>query len=95
MHVIAISTAFITKMHIFVSAVRILCALSGCSQEEKLLVLRADLCAVPGWGSLEAKKGIGEHHFCLHGTAHCWCPLLPWAPYVPLPAEGQEEILLA
>lgn len=58
-------------------------------------LLKADLCALPRWGSLEARRSTGENLCCLHGTTHCWCPLLPWAPYVPLPAEGQEQILLA
>lgn len=80
MHVVTISTEFITKIHIFVSAITILCALWGCSQEETLLVLKTDLCTVPRWGSLETRRGIGEHLCSLHGTTHWWCPLLPWAP---------------
>lgn len=86
MHAVTISTEFVTKIHTLVCTVRILCALWGCSQEEKLLMLKADLCAVP--------KGVpwkpGGYWGAPLLLACCWCPLLPWAPHEPLPAEGQE-----
>lgn len=42
-----------------------------------------------------SQEGSWGAPLLLAGTTHCWCPLQPYALYVPLPAEGQEQIFLA